>query len=131
MFIVTDNTGSPDFSLFKGRHWGGYHFPRHTYLFNRRNLGLLLEKLGMQVESVRSAISPVNWVYSIRNWIDDWRGPRWMVRNLSLQSSIALGLGTVIDTFWVAFGRGAILHGLFRKPLADRQTPNTPIEVES
>ena len=25
--IITDNVGSPDFTLFGGRHWGGYHFP--------------------------------------------------------------------------------------------------------
>ncbi|HZH35269.1 MAG TPA: class I SAM-dependent methyltransferase, partial [Pyrinomonadaceae bacterium] len=28
LVIVTDNTDSLDFTLFKGRHWGGYHFPR-------------------------------------------------------------------------------------------------------
>ena len=36
LLIVTDNTGSPDFSLARRRHWGGYHFPRHWNLFNRR-----------------------------------------------------------------------------------------------
>ena len=34
LLIVTDNTGSLDFSIAKRRHWGGYHFPRHWYLFD-------------------------------------------------------------------------------------------------
>jgi SAM-dependent methyltransferase len=116
LVVVTDNVGSPDFALFGGRHWGGYHFPRHTYLFDRRTLARLGTAAGLTVERVRTAVSPVNWTYSFRNWLDDWGGPRWLVNRLSLKSAVALGLFTLLDMPLAAVGCGAILHGQFRKP---------------
>ena len=41
LLVVTDNTGSLDFRLASRRHWGGYHFPRHWYLFDDASLRLL------------------------------------------------------------------------------------------
>ncbi len=114
--VVTDNAGSPDFALFGGRHWGGYHFPRHTYLFDRATLARLGEAAGLTVERVATAVSPVNWLYSLRNWLDDWGGPRWLVSRLSLRSAPALGAFTLLDLPLAALGRGAVLHGVFRKP---------------
>jgi 2-polyprenyl-3-methyl-5-hydroxy-6-metoxy-1,4-benzoquinol methylase len=58
--IVTDNTGSLDFKLFRGRHWGGYHFPRHFYLFDRRSLRALAAKVDLEVEALATVVSPVN-----------------------------------------------------------------------
>ncbi len=114
--VVTDNVGSPDFALFGGRHWGGYHFPRHTYLFDRTTLARLGIQAGLSVERLATAVSPVNWVYSLRNWLDDWGGPRWLVNRLSLRSVVALGMFTLFDGLLASVGRGAILQGLFRKP---------------
>jgi hypothetical protein len=42
--IVTDNTDALDFKIFKGGYWGGYHFPRHWNLFNRKSLTKLAGK---------------------------------------------------------------------------------------
>src|SRR5205085_2280796 len=36
VYIETPNTDCLDFKLFKKRHWGGYHPPRHWYLFDIR-----------------------------------------------------------------------------------------------
>ncbi len=116
LVIVTDNVASPDFAFFKARHWGGYHFPRHAVLFDSKTLARTLESCGFEKKSVRTAMSPVNWVYLVRNWIDDWGGPRWLVRQFSLESPIALAAGTVWDSLWTAINRGAILHGIFVKP---------------
>ena len=120
--IVTDNVGSPDFAVFGGRHWGGFHFPRHTYLFDRHTLAQLAVGAGLTVDRIATAVSPVNWVYSLRNWLDDWGGPRWLVKRLSLRSFFALGVFTLFDMPLAAVGRGAILHGLFRKPPAPPET---------
>ena len=115
LVIVTDNTGSPDFRIFGNRHWGGYHFPRHLYLFNKQNLAALCQKAGLQTISVRTAVSPVNWTYSMRNWIQDWRGPMWLRNLFSLHSPIPLGIFTLLDHPLSWMGRGAILHGIFEK----------------
>lgn len=115
--IVTDNAGSPDFGLFGGRHWGGYHFPRHLCLFSTRTLGRLAERSGLTAEHVGTTFSPVNWTYSVRNCLDDWGGPRWLVNRLSLKSAPALALFTLLDLPFALIGRGAILRATFRKPV--------------
>src|SRR6185369_1260610 len=115
--IVTDNAGSPDFRIFGGRHWGGYHFPRHFHLFTKSTLRRLAEVSGFTPERVSTALSPVNWVYSVRNWLDDWGAPRWLVNRFSLKSAPALAAGTLLDLPLKLIGRGAILHATFRRPL--------------
>src|SRR5579862_6126732 len=62
--IVTDNTATLDFAMFGGRHWGGYHFPRHFNLFNRSTLSALAARCGLEVDRIETVVSPVNWVYS-------------------------------------------------------------------
>lgn len=116
LVIVTDNVRSPDFALFGGRHWGGFHFPRHTYLFNPQTLRRLADSVGFGVQSVKTGLSPVNWVYSFRNWIDDWCGPRWLVNRFSLQTPVSLSLFTLVDSPLSLVGRGAILQAVFVKP---------------
>ena len=69
LVIVTDNTDSLDFRFFKKSYWGGYHFPRHWNLFNRNSLKKLAEKNDFEVASLGTQYSPVNWVYSIHNWL--------------------------------------------------------------
>ena len=112
--IVTDNTGSLDFRLFQHRHWGGYHFPRHWNLFDKTSIGKLALKSGLKVESLQTITSPVNWTYSVRNWIDDWGGPRWLVNCFSLGSPVSLAVFTVWDLGHQLFGRGALLRVVVR-----------------
>jgi SAM-dependent methyltransferase len=107
--IVTDSTETLDFSIFKGRHWGGYHFPRHWNLFSRRTLLSLAQKAGFKVESIGTQVSPVNWVYSIRNTLVDFEFPEWMVGLFSLRASLALSLFTVVNSIECLFGNGALL----------------------
>lgn len=114
--IVTDNTRSLDAKLFEGRHWGGYHFPRHWNLFNRDAMRRLAEKLNLEVESITTQVSPVNWVYSIRNLLVDWGAPRWLYNRFSLQSPVALGAFTIVDRCLSLFGRGALLRAVLHRP---------------
>lgn len=114
--IVTDNTGSPDFKLFKKRHWGGYHFPRHWNLFNPQAMSRLAEKTGMEVESLTTQVSPVNWVYSVRNLLTDRQVPAWLVEQFSLKTPISLGVFTVFDVLNNIAGRGALLNAIFKRP---------------
>ena len=113
--IVTDNTDSIDASLFKARYWGGYHFPRHWNLFNRRSLARLAEKCGLEVVSIKTIVSPVNWVYSIHNALVDRRAPRWLSDRFTLKSPVSLGLFTLLDIVLARFGKGALLSAMLRK----------------
>ncbi|QGG97112.1 methyltransferase domain-containing protein [Actinomarinicola tropica] len=116
LVVVTDNVGSPDFRIFRSRHWGGYHFPRHWHLYDRTTLAATAEAGGLEVESIGTVVSPVNWVYSLRNMLVDLRAPEWAIRPLSLEGSVALAAGTVLDSAFQLAGRGALLRGVFRRP---------------
>lgn len=118
--IVTDNVGSIDFRLFRGRHWGGYHFPRHWNLFDSASLATLASNVGLERERIRTAMSPVNWAYSVRNLLDDWHAPRWLVNRFSLHSPVGLAAFTMLDSVLNFLGRGSILHAILRKPEAVR-----------
>ena len=114
--IVTDNTGSPAFEFFKERHWGGYHFPRHWNLFNAGSLRGLAAKAEMEVVSLSTLVSPVNWVYSLRNTLVDWNKPKWLVNRFSLESAGSLSAFTVVDLLHKLGGRGSLLRAILRRP---------------
>jgi 2-polyprenyl-3-methyl-5-hydroxy-6-metoxy-1,4-benzoquinol methylase len=116
--IVTDNTATLDFRLFGGRHWGGYHFPRHWNLFHKRSLRRLAEQAGLEVVEMGTVLSPVNWVYSIRNRLVDRRAPRWLVNQFSLKSPASLAAFTMLDGMFQLFRRGALLKLIAQKPLS-------------
>jgi SAM-dependent methyltransferase len=115
--IVTDNTDTLDFKLFKGRHWGGYHFPRHWNLFNPKTIRLLAQRVDLEVETLTTIVSPVNWVYSIRNFLVDWGAPKWLINQFSLQSTLSLGIFTLFDMVHQAMGHGALLKVTLKRPL--------------
>jgi 2-polyprenyl-3-methyl-5-hydroxy-6-metoxy-1,4-benzoquinol methylase len=114
--MVTDNTGTLDFQLFQRRHWGGYHFPRHWNLFNKSSLERLAAISSMQAERIETIVSPVNWVYSIRNWLVDRQAPAWCIEQFSLKTPLTLGFFTIVDNIFQLFGKGALLRATFRKP---------------
>lgn len=116
VLVVTDNTGSLDFTVAKRRHWGGYHFPRHWYLHNARSLRLTGRAAGLEIETIGTMMSPVNWVYSLRNALEDWGASPKVVSQFSLASPLALAAGTAFDSLHQLAGRGALLRAVFRKP---------------
>jgi ubiquinone/menaquinone biosynthesis C-methylase UbiE len=116
LVIVTDNTDSTDFSLFKRRYWGGYHFPRHMHLFNQNSLALLGSKTGFEIFESNTIMSPVNWTYSFHNWLIDIGAPGWMIRRFTLNSIVTLTVFTLVDSILQRLGRGALLNASLRKP---------------
>ena len=117
LIIVTDNTDSIDFNWFKNGHWGGYHFPRHFNLFNRNSLTKLALDIGYDIKDLTTIVSPVNWVYSIHNYLVDHKMPQWLINRFTLKSSFSLFVFTVLDFVLQKFGRGALLQATLQKPL--------------
>ncbi len=120
--IVTDNTATLDFAVFGARHWGGYHFPRHFNLFNRATLKRLAAVTELHVDSIETVMSPVNWVYSVRNTLVDWGAPSWLVERFSLRSPVALAFFTLVDSAHQIAGSGALLRVVLRRPAAAAAT---------
>lgn len=116
LYLITDNTDSPDFRLTKGRHWGGYHFPRHWNLFNQASMTKLAAEAGLEIDTLSTTPSPVNWTYSVRNTLVDWHAPTWLVEQFSLKAAPALGVFTALDTALTVVGRGALLRVILRRP---------------
>ena len=117
LVIVTDNTGSVDFAFFKKRYWGGYHFPRHWNLFNRNSMSRLAGKTNFEIVRLRTIVSPVNWVYTVHNWLVGIKAPNWLINRFSLHSTLSLGFFTVVDFVLQKFHRGALLQTTLRKPI--------------
>jgi len=60
-------TSRDRFVMMQCRSCGGYLFPGHWNLFNRNAMVRLANKVGLDVVRISTQVSPVNWVYSIRN----------------------------------------------------------------
>lgn len=116
LVIVTDNAASLDARLFADRYWGGYHFPRHWNLFSRDTLAMLAHHAAFAVDSMSTIVSPVNWVYSIRNFLEDLHAPRWLVERFSLSAPLSLASFTLLDMLLQRFGHGALLCAELVKP---------------
>jgi SAM-dependent methyltransferase len=116
--IVTDNTDTPHFQLFKSRYWGGYHYPRHWNLFNPNTIRTLAQKTRMDVDSLTTIVSPVNWVYSLHCALVDWRAPQWVINRFTLNSTVSLGIFTIIDNLCQWFGKGTLLRATLKRPLS-------------
>ena len=119
--IVTDNTQALSFALFKQRHWGGYHFPRHWNLFNPQAVRMLAGRAALELESLRTLVTPVNWVYSIRNALVDWGAPPWLYDRFSLSAPVSLGVFTLFDGLQQLLGRGGLLEAVFSRPVIHEQ----------
>ncbi len=115
LVIVTDNTGSIDFKWFKKRYWGGYHFPRHWNLFNRKSLAALAVKTGYKIESIDTQVSPVNWVYTCHNSLVGKNAPQWLINRFTLKSTVSLSVFTALDMILQKFKRGALLKATLIK----------------
>ena len=115
LVIVTDNTGSIDFSWFKKRYWGGYHFPRHWNLFNRHSLTALAVKTGYTIDSIETQVSPVNWVYTCHNYLVGRNAPKWLINRFTLKSTLSLSVFTALDMILQKFNRGALLKATLIK----------------
>lgn len=66
LIMYTPNLAGLDYRLF-GRHWGGYHFPRHLHLFTRESLTRLAGLTDLEVDGQGSVPSPHLWIISLRN----------------------------------------------------------------
>lgn len=115
--IVTDNTDTPHFQMFKSRHWGGYHYPRHWHLFNPHNIHALAQKAELEVDALTTIVSPVNWVYSIHNLLVDWQAPPGLINLFTLNSTLSLGIFTMLDTVYQWFGQGTLMRIVLKRSI--------------
>jgi SAM-dependent methyltransferase len=94
LLIETPSIDGLDSNLFGRSYWGGYHFPRHFYLFNEGSLIRLCEEHGFTATRASYLASPAFWVQSLHHWLLDRGYPglaRWFtLRNLPLVAAVTL-----------------------------------------
>jgi 2-polyprenyl-3-methyl-5-hydroxy-6-metoxy-1,4-benzoquinol methylase len=73
--IETPNVDCLDFRLFRRRHWGGYHFPRHWNLYTPETFGALARRTGFEIADVAYYPAAVFWIWTMHSLLR-WRMPR-------------------------------------------------------
>lgn len=69
VFILdTPNVANPVRRLF-GRHWGGWHTPRHWNLFDPRSISELADKTGLQVVAIQQMTINMFWVWGMHSLV--------------------------------------------------------------
>ena len=111
----TPNVDSWDYALFR-RDWGGYHTPRHLYLFNTENLEALAEKAGLRVRSVSNLLQPAHWALSVQNRLQETR-LRPAVRNgRSRLFTPMLLLALPVNVAQMLLSKTSLVEFVFEKP---------------
>jgi len=64
-FLKTPNIDSWDARLFRHRHWGGYHCPRHWVLFDAPSFRRALDKAGLKEHSLAYTQGAPFWALSV------------------------------------------------------------------
>jgi 2-polyprenyl-3-methyl-5-hydroxy-6-metoxy-1,4-benzoquinol methylase len=95
--IETPNLDSWDARLFRRRYWGGYHFPRHFTLFDRRTLIAAVTVADLETVACRPLVCPQFWILSLHHAALEHRWPRAVVAFLSFRNPLLLAPATAIE----------------------------------
>jgi SAM-dependent methyltransferase len=95
---ITPNHLSLDRFVF-GRYWAGYHYPRHTFVFNHRNIRVVLENAGFEVVEVKG--SHAYWYLSLANLALELPGTRKRGLAFAVITALFAPLDLVINRFRV------------------------------
>jgi SAM-dependent methyltransferase len=117
LFFETPSTDGLDARLFRKRYWGGYHIPRHFWLFNESSLRQLFEGAGLRVVEFRYLCSPVFWVQSFHHLLLD-HGWFRLARLTSEKNPFLLAPFTMIDLLQIAVGgKTTNIRAVAQKPI--------------
>ncbi|HEX8434813.1 class I SAM-dependent methyltransferase [Archangium sp.] len=115
VLIETPDVEGLDARLFRGRYWGGYHFPRHLVLFHRHSLAKLLERTGFEPVATESLPSPAFWVQSFHHAASERAGLRHLTPLFRLRNPLAVAAATAIDLLWMHVAPTSNLRMIGRK----------------
>ena len=88
-----------------GRHWSGYHSPRHTVIFSRAGLTRMLGRLGFEPPVIATAFNPAAIGVSLAATFGPSRG----IRRGGVSWLVWLGGATVLAPIDLWCGRGGII----------------------
>lgn len=117
ILIETPNPGGVDFLLFRSKFWGGYHIPRHLYIFSRKSLELLLKKYNYLIEKKGYLPSPGFWIISLRNklGLNSKRRSNSFGEFFSFHNIFIVSFFTIFDIFFSFFYKTSNQYIIVRK----------------
>jgi hypothetical protein len=123
--LVLNNLASPSFTVFGGRHWAGYDFPRQRATYSVEALHRLAERAGLEVSSISSVANAACWVESCRRALIDWRGPEWLIRRFTKGSGATSAVFAILEQTLCWRGRGGrlVLSLSLPRVRAEAQSP--------
>lgn len=122
LFLETPSVDSWDYMLFKGRHWGGWHIPRHWHLYDEATLSRLVRGHGLEVEAVDYLLSPNFWLQSIHHYIDERFGWKRVAGWFDVSVLPSLAAASAVDVLQKVLRRRTSNFRLVaRKPLRAEQ----------
>jgi 2-polyprenyl-3-methyl-5-hydroxy-6-metoxy-1,4-benzoquinol methylase len=68
-WLETPNIGSLDARLFKSKHWGAYHFPRHWFYFDLQSIKNLARLTGFEVAMIDYYPNAIFWYWTFHSMI--------------------------------------------------------------
>lgn len=125
--LETPNTATLDARIFRSRHWGAYHFPRHWTLYDPTSIRRLAESTGFNVLEMAFTPSPVHWVWTCHSILSSRGGiakkfGEWLFSPLgvfrgSLRTFVLLSAFTIVDLiFRVTTGQTSNMLVVLQKP---------------
>ena len=111
ILIETPSPSGLDFKLGKNQTWGGWHAPRHFYIFPQAQLIRLLEESGFRIVSAKYIPSPYMWIETLNG--------RITVRGKGPIKSKRLSISSIFLVAVVSFIDYALI--LLRRPTSNQQ----------
>ncbi len=68
IFGTTPNFRSLDRFVFQ-KYWGGFHMPRHIYVFNANNLEMFMTNMGISKTNFPITANAADWAVSVQNFM--------------------------------------------------------------
>jgi 2-polyprenyl-3-methyl-5-hydroxy-6-metoxy-1,4-benzoquinol methylase len=103
IYGTTPNHNSLDRFVFQ-RYWGGFHMPRHIYLFNAKNLEMFMKNTGISEVSFPVSANAADWAVSVQNIMRRNEEKRGQYKRAPYFSIVA-----------IAFAPLAFISSLFRR----------------
>lgn len=120
LMMETPSVDAWDAKAFKGRHWGGWHTPRHWVLYTPNTLRRLAHEAGFETVEVTHLLSPNFWLQSVHHKLSEGGAvSRRLARFFDVSNPIALPIATLIDVLQLRLtGKTSNFRLVARKPSA-------------
>ena len=93
VILITPNSQALELSIFRG-FWAGFHAPRHTFVFSKKSIKMLTDRLGYSKIEIESMTDPGQISISIQNIFQNIKSTKSKLKNGMAWYLMPLTLGS-------------------------------------